>query len=85
MLLYSAEGTLAYNKAYLRIPATMTSDAKEVVFGFMNDNVVTGITTVNGNANGNVNDWYTLDGRRLNAKPTQTGVYINNKKKVIIK
>ncbi|MBP3727252.1 MAG: leucine-rich repeat protein [Bacteroidaceae bacterium] len=82
---YSAEGTLAYNKAYLRIPATMTSDAKEVVFGFMNDNVVTGITTVNGNANGNVNDWYTLDGRRLNAKPTQTGVYINNKKKVIIK
>ena len=29
--------------------------------------------------------WYTLDGRRLSAKPTQRGVYINNGKKVVIK
>jgi hypothetical protein len=29
--------------------------------------------------------WYTLDGRRLQNKPTQTGVYINNGKKVVIK
>ena len=29
--------------------------------------------------------WYSLDGRRLNGKPTQKGVYINHGKKVVIK
>ncbi len=29
--------------------------------------------------------WYTLDGRRLNGKPAQKGVYINNGKKIIVK
>ena len=29
--------------------------------------------------------WYTLDGRRLLAKPAKQGVYINNGKKAIIK
>jgi hypothetical protein len=29
--------------------------------------------------------YYDLNGRRLNGKPTSTGVYINNGKKVIIK
>jgi len=28
--------------------------------------------------------WYSLDGRRLAAKPTQRGIYINNGNKVII-
>ena len=30
-------------------------------------------------------DWYTLDGRKLDAKPTQKGLYINNGRKVVIK
>ena len=29
--------------------------------------------------------WYTLDGRQLNGKPTEKGVYIVSNKKVIIK
>ena len=29
--------------------------------------------------------WYDLNGRRLNGKPTQRGIYINNGKKTIIK
>ena len=29
--------------------------------------------------------WYNLDGRRLADKPAQSGVYINNGKKVVIK
>ena len=29
--------------------------------------------------------WYTLDGMKLNAAPTEKGVYINNGKKVVIK
>ena len=29
--------------------------------------------------------WYTIDGRKLDGKPTQRGIYINNGKKTIIK
>ena len=29
--------------------------------------------------------WFTLDGRRLNGKPSRAGVYINNGNKVVIK
>jgi len=29
--------------------------------------------------------WYTLDGRRLSAKPTASGIYINNGRKVVMK
>jgi hypothetical protein len=31
------------------------------------------------------NSWYSLDGRRLNGKPTKKGLYINNGKKVVIR
>lgn len=30
-------------------------------------------------------EWYTLDGRRLNGKPSQSGVYVNGDRKVVIK
>ena len=29
--------------------------------------------------------WYTLDGRRINGKPSEKGIYINNGKKIAIK
>ena len=29
--------------------------------------------------------WYTLDGRKLDGKPTQKGLYINNGRKTVIK
>ena len=31
------------------------------------------------------NSWYTIDGRRLNGRPQQSGLYINAGRKVIIK
>ena len=30
-------------------------------------------------------DWYTIDGRKLNGKPAKKGVYINNGKKAVVK
>ena len=46
----------------------------------------TAIATINVNGNGNANsNWYTLDGRRLNSRPAQKGIYLNNGKKIIIK
>ena len=29
--------------------------------------------------------WYTIDGRKLNGKPTMKGIYVVNGKKVVIK
>jgi hypothetical protein len=48
----------------------------------------TGIKTTNDTNNTNFkndNTWYSIDGRRLNGKPTVKGVYINNGKKIVIK
>jgi hypothetical protein len=30
-------------------------------------------------------EWYTLDGKRLDGKPSQKGLYLRNGKKVVIK
>lgn len=49
---------------------------------------VTGIENANDNVNANQygdGSWFTLDGRRINGKPSQSGIYINNGKKVVIK
>jgi hypothetical protein len=29
--------------------------------------------------------WYTMDGRKLEGKPTKKGLYINNGRKIVIK
>ena len=55
-------------------------------FGDGDDNA-TGIIEVNATAfrTHGSDAWYTLDGRRLQGKPAQSGIYINNGKKVAIK
>ena len=46
--------------------------------------IATGIDSVNRETIAN-NRYYSLDGRRIDGKPTQKGVYINNGKKVMVK
>jgi hypothetical protein len=29
--------------------------------------------------------WYSLDGRRLDGKPAQSGIYVNGERKIVIK
>lgn len=48
------------------------------------DGDTTGIMEIE-NGKLNIESWYSLDGRRLNAKPTKKGVYVNNGRKVVIK
>ena len=51
------------------------------------DGTVTAIGTMD-TKTGNVtfgDEWYSLDGRRVQGQPTQKGVYVNNGKKVVIK
>ena len=44
----------------------------------------TGIKSVSPDSNVQ-NDWFSLDGTRLSGKPSQPGIYVNGKKKVVVK
>ena len=48
-------------------------------------NETTGIKSLSSDDKALQNDWYSLDGTRLNGKPSQRGIYINGNKKVVIK
>ena len=77
----SATGTLAANKAYL---ATSSSgDASN--FNFYFEDETTSLIENGALSIENSGAWYTLDGRRLQGKPTQMGVYIMNGRKYVIK
>ena len=49
------------------------------------NNIITSIETTRIESQMNETDWYTLDGIKLNGKPTEKGVYIVNGKKVYVK
>jgi hypothetical protein len=70
-------GTIAANKAYLSLP-TSDTDKINVSLG--------GATGIKGIAADNEDNgaWYTLDGAKVNEKPTAKGLYIHNGKKVIV-
>ena len=66
---------------------SQSAGARAFVLNFGDDSNATGIIsvydsgfTVNGS-----DAWYSLDGCRLNGKPTAKGIYINNGRKVVIK
>jgi hypothetical protein len=46
--------------------------------------VVTGINDINADKAGS-NEWYNLNGQKLNGKPGTAGIYINGGRKVIVK
>ena len=52
---------------------------------FFGDDETNGIKITNFTNLTNSAGWYTLDGRKLDGKPTKKGLYINNGKKVVIK
>ena len=57
---------------------------KFFMIGMPGDDGTTGIVTV-GIGSPNADTWYDLQGRKLQGKPTQKGVYIQNGKKITIK
>jgi len=98
ILLMGGENTLYYptagagigaQRAYFKIGSdgallTRRLTAFNIDFG---DDEATGIISVHDSGfmvNGS-DAWFTLDGRRLSAKPSVKGVYVNNGRKVIIK
>ena len=79
-------GTIPAHRAY--IPGTAleaaTGDVKGITIIFDEETRIEEI--VNGkSSNGKSDEWYDLSGRKLEGKPTQKGLYINNGRKVLIK
>ena len=75
-------------RGYFRLKNGLTAGdlanngAKEIVLNFGGGDA-TGVSLIDA---GSANDsWYTIDGRKLNSKPTAKGVYIKNGKKIAIK
>lgn len=81
----SSTYNLKANRAYLQIPTYMVgSSAGANAVGIEFEEGVTGIDNSLSDMDANAH-WFTLDGRRLNGKPTQKGIYVVNGQKVVIK
>lgn len=80
----ATSGSLARNKAYLKVPAVASGSVR---YDFHpEDGTITGIQLVNDVLSGMYEKdcWYTLDGKKLNGKPIEKGVYIYNEHKILI-
>ena len=78
-------GTLAANKAYLFVEGNNTPASipfRRSIGG--EGEGTTSIDNVNPNLNDNEATWYDLNGRRLQGKPSQKGLYIKNGRKVVV-
>ena len=62
-----------------------TSNGAKPILNIVFANETTGINSLSSDDNALQNDWFSLDGTRLNGKPTQHGIYINGNKKVVVK
>lgn len=70
-------------------PGSGPSEIRNFVLNFGDDDSATGIIAIGDSQLSTLNaqrsEWFTLDGRRLAAKPTAKGLYIHAGKKVVIK
>ena len=76
------DGTLAAGKAYLKGLAEPSS--ARMMINLVFDDDATAIENYRQEAS-TTNDWYTLDGRKLEGKPTRKGLYVKNGKKVVVR
>ena len=80
----SASGSLARNKAYLKVPAVASGSVR---YDFqLEDEGVTDIQSIR-DVQGGICEkdcWYTLDGKKLDGKPTEKGIYLYNEHKILI-
>ena len=79
----SGNGNIKGFRAYFQLKGESVSLARAFRMSFDDD--ATGIVTVLSDEPTTANGTYTLDGRRIEDRPTQKGVYIVNGKKTVIK
>ena len=80
----ATSGTLKANHCYLAMPNSSSYPLLSRMMVGGGDGDATGIEVPNVEEE-NGSDWYSLDGRKLQKRPVQKGVYISNGKKVVIK
>lgn len=77
---------LKANRAYLQVPTSMvSSSAGANAIGIEFEEGVTGIEESIAASDETGANWFSLDGRKLNSKPTQKGIYVVNGHKVVVK
>ena len=69
-------------KAFLPLNTSNGAKAQSLTIVFAIGS--TGVKSVSSDSNVQ-NDWFSLDGTRLSGKPSQPGIYVNGKKKVVVK
>ena len=87
-LYYTTEDrTLRNFRAHFEIPSQQSAPAlaRSFVIDFDGEGGVTSIDGVRIANGGQTGGWYTIDGRRLDRKPTAKGVYIHDGAKVVIR
>lgn len=80
----AASGSLARNKAYLQVPSAASGSIR---YDFqLEDEGVTDIQSIRDVQGGLCEKgcWYTLDGKKLDGKPTEKGIYLYNEHKILI-
>ena len=93
---FSQAGTIPEGGIYLQLPEEKESEPQKeplmktrsfLTIGNPSDGTPTAIESsmVNGQCSMLRDQWYDLNGRRLNAAPTRSGLYIYNGKKVAVK
>ena len=78
---YAKAGTLGANKSYLHLEKSSPAKAVFIMMPF--DEETTGISKPE--ADSQAGDYYTLDGLKVNGKPSAKGLYIKNGKKYVVK
>lgn len=75
------------NRAYLRLPSSLVSDTKIVKLWWGNEEVSSIATSISETTRDKIQseEWFTLEGMKLNGKPAEKGIYIRNGKKIIVK
>ena len=83
---FAAGQTVATNRAYLHFASTLAPDAvaSRMVMVFA-DEEATAVFDLNDNSEMINNNWYDLQGRRVDGSRLNSGIYIKNGKKVVVK
>jgi hypothetical protein len=77
--------SLVFRKQTPRKASASSNAVKIYGFEIVPQQVITGIEQATSATRPASAQWYTIDGRLLNSKPTQKGIYVNGGRKVIIK
>ena len=78
---------LPANRSYLRLPSSVVGETKVVKLWWGNEEPSPIATSISEATRDKIQseEWFTLEGMKLNGKPTEKGIYIRNGKKIIVK